>query len=180
MRGSRSISPAPTAASARSCAARSTASCRSWSRRCRGQVQGMGGAAEGQEDAGEPRRPRPTRTRPTPLDELKAQGEKVYGKTCVACHQPNGQGMPPAFPALVGRQDRHRAARRAHRHRGQRQQEEPGHGGVEEPAVGPGDRRRHHLRAQLVRQQDRRHGAAEGHRGSCASRRHYSPAAIRI
>jgi cytochrome c oxidase subunit 2 len=36
------------------------------------------------------------------LDELKAEGEKVYGKTCVACHQPNGQGMPPAFPTLVG------------------------------------------------------------------------------
>ena len=36
------------------------------------------------------------------LDELKAEGEKVYGKTCVACHMPNGQGMPPTFPALAG------------------------------------------------------------------------------
>ena len=36
------------------------------------------------------------------LDELKAQGEKVYTKTCVACHQANGQGMPPTFPALAG------------------------------------------------------------------------------
>ncbi len=36
------------------------------------------------------------------LDELKAEGEKVYGKTCVACHMPNGQGMPPTFPALSG------------------------------------------------------------------------------
>jgi cytochrome c oxidase subunit 2 len=36
------------------------------------------------------------------MDELKAEGEKVYGKTCVACHQPNGQGMPPAFPSLAG------------------------------------------------------------------------------
>jgi cytochrome c oxidase subunit 2 len=36
------------------------------------------------------------------LDELKAAGEKVYGKTCVACHMPNGQGMPPTFPALSG------------------------------------------------------------------------------
>jgi cytochrome c oxidase subunit 2 len=34
------------------------------------------------------------------LDELKAEGEKVYGKTCVACHMANGQGMPPTFPAL--------------------------------------------------------------------------------
>jgi cytochrome c oxidase subunit II len=36
------------------------------------------------------------------LDELKAEGEKVYGKTCVACHTPNGQGMPPTFPSLAG------------------------------------------------------------------------------
>jgi cytochrome c oxidase subunit 2 len=36
------------------------------------------------------------------LDELKAEGEKVYGKTCVACHMPNGQGMPPTFPSLAG------------------------------------------------------------------------------
>jgi cytochrome c oxidase subunit 2 len=36
------------------------------------------------------------------LDELKAEGEKVYAKTCVACHMPNGQGMPPTFPALAG------------------------------------------------------------------------------
>jgi len=36
------------------------------------------------------------------LDELKSEGEKVYGKTCVACHQANGQGMPPAFPSLAG------------------------------------------------------------------------------
>ena len=36
------------------------------------------------------------------MEELKAQGEKVYQTTCVACHQPNGQGMPPAFPSLAG------------------------------------------------------------------------------
>jgi cytochrome c oxidase subunit 2 len=36
------------------------------------------------------------------LEELKAEGEKVYGKTCVACHMANGQGMPPTFPALAG------------------------------------------------------------------------------
>jgi cytochrome c oxidase subunit 2 len=34
--------------------------------------------------------------------ELMAEGEKVYGKTCVACHMPNGQGMPPTFPSLAG------------------------------------------------------------------------------
>jgi cytochrome c oxidase subunit 2 len=35
------------------------------------------------------------------LEELKAEGEKVYGKNCVACHQAGGQGLPPAFPALA-------------------------------------------------------------------------------
>ncbi|HWZ72207.1 MAG TPA: cytochrome c oxidase subunit II [Casimicrobiaceae bacterium] len=35
------------------------------------------------------------------LDELKTEGEKVYGRNCVACHQANGQGVPGAFPALA-------------------------------------------------------------------------------
>ncbi len=35
------------------------------------------------------------------LAELKARGEKAYAN-CVACHQPTGKGMPPAFPALDG------------------------------------------------------------------------------
>ena len=35
------------------------------------------------------------------LAELKASGEKVYAHTCIACHQVNGQGTPPAFPALA-------------------------------------------------------------------------------
>jgi len=35
------------------------------------------------------------------LDELMARGEKVYAANCIACHQANGQGMPPTFPALV-------------------------------------------------------------------------------
>ena len=35
------------------------------------------------------------------LDELKSEGEKVYGRSCVACHQANGQGVPGAFPALA-------------------------------------------------------------------------------
>ena len=33
--------------------------------------------------------------------ELIARGEKVYSN-CVACHQPTGKGMPPAFPPLAG------------------------------------------------------------------------------
>ncbi|MFT0849736.1 cytochrome c oxidase subunit II [Achromobacter sp. F4_2707] len=36
------------------------------------------------------------------LDELMTRGEKVYAATCIACHQANGQGMPPTFPPLVG------------------------------------------------------------------------------
>ncbi|MCO6056144.1 cytochrome c oxidase subunit II [Pseudomonas sp. MOB-449] len=36
------------------------------------------------------------------LEELVARGDKVYHTTCAACHQPEGQGMPPMFPALKG------------------------------------------------------------------------------
>ena len=35
-------------------------------------------------------------------EELMAEGESVYNQTCASCHQPNGQGIPPAFPSLVG------------------------------------------------------------------------------
>ena len=33
---------------------------------------------------------------------LVARGEKVYAANCVACHQANGKGVPPAFPPLAG------------------------------------------------------------------------------
>lgn len=36
------------------------------------------------------------------MEELMARGEEVYMQHCVACHLPNGQGLPPAFPSLVG------------------------------------------------------------------------------
>tara|TARA_B100001750_G_C15451763_1_gene569292 strand:- start:485 stop:1441 length:957 start_codon:yes stop_codon:yes gene_type:complete len=36
--------------------------------------------------------------------ELVERGEGVYLKNCVACHQQNGQGLPPVFPSLVGSQ----------------------------------------------------------------------------
>lgn len=36
------------------------------------------------------------------LAEAKEKGEKIYAANCVACHQPNGKGMPPAFPSLAG------------------------------------------------------------------------------
>jgi cytochrome c oxidase subunit 2 len=35
-------------------------------------------------------------------EDLKARGEKVYAANCVACHQANGKGTPPAFPPLDG------------------------------------------------------------------------------
>jgi cytochrome c oxidase subunit 2 len=36
------------------------------------------------------------------MDQLVAQGQTVYTTFCMACHQQNGQGLPPAFPALTG------------------------------------------------------------------------------
>ena len=33
-------------------------------------------------------------------EELIERGEGVYLKNCVACHQVNGQGLPPVFPSL--------------------------------------------------------------------------------
>jgi cytochrome c oxidase subunit 2 len=35
-------------------------------------------------------------------DELMAKGEEYYVTKCGACHQPSGEGLPPAFPALKG------------------------------------------------------------------------------
>jgi cytochrome c oxidase subunit II len=36
------------------------------------------------------------------MDELKAEGEKVYAANCVACHQANGKGIPGTFAPLDG------------------------------------------------------------------------------
>jgi cytochrome c oxidase subunit 2 len=36
------------------------------------------------------------------MDELVAMGESLYQQHCAACHQADGQGMAPAFPALAG------------------------------------------------------------------------------
>ena len=35
-------------------------------------------------------------------DDLVAQGKVVYEKNCAVCHQANGAGLPPAFPAMTG------------------------------------------------------------------------------
>jgi cytochrome c oxidase subunit 2 len=36
------------------------------------------------------------------LEELHAQGAKVFAANCVACHQATGMGVPGTFPALAG------------------------------------------------------------------------------
>ena len=36
------------------------------------------------------------------MDESMTEGEKVYKKQCLMCHQANGEGVPGAFPALAG------------------------------------------------------------------------------
>ena len=36
------------------------------------------------------------------FDELMAAGKKIYEANCGACHQPNGKGLPGAFPPLAG------------------------------------------------------------------------------
>jgi cytochrome c oxidase subunit 2 len=35
-------------------------------------------------------------------EELVKKGQEVYEKVCQVCHQPQGQGVPGAFPALAG------------------------------------------------------------------------------
>ncbi|WP_371189543.1 cytochrome c oxidase subunit II [Thalassotalea maritima] len=36
------------------------------------------------------------------MADLMELGESTYMAHCAACHQPNGKGLPPAFPALAG------------------------------------------------------------------------------
>lgn len=36
------------------------------------------------------------------LDELMAQGEEAYNRSCAACHQVNGQGIDGVFPSMIG------------------------------------------------------------------------------
>ncbi|SDJ34057.1 cytochrome c oxidase subunit II [Billgrantia gudaonensis] len=39
------------------------------------------------------------------MDELMTRGEEVYNAVCVSCHQQDGSGNEPAFPALAGNQE---------------------------------------------------------------------------
>ncbi len=39
--------------------------------------------------------------KPTTLAERIEDGKSIYGKTCFACHQQNGDGLPNAFPPLA-------------------------------------------------------------------------------
>jgi cytochrome c oxidase subunit 2 len=59
-------------------------------------------AAPLQVAAAAPAAPAEDQNRKWTADELKASGEKVYAANCIACHQPTGKGMPPAFPPLDG------------------------------------------------------------------------------
>ncbi|MGA0134522.1 MAG: c-type cytochrome [Opitutales bacterium] len=34
-------------------------------------------------------------------DATMKRGQAVYARTCIACHQPTGMGLPPVFPPLV-------------------------------------------------------------------------------
>ena len=36
------------------------------------------------------------------MEELMARGKEVYLTACAACHQQDGQGTPPTFPAITG------------------------------------------------------------------------------
>lgn len=74
----------------------------------------MGGAVAAGSDsaAAQPTLSTPVLSTPAPakeedlseksFDELMTLGKEVYVSACQACHMPEGQGMPPAFPALKG------------------------------------------------------------------------------
>ncbi len=91
------------------------------------------------------------------MAELMARGQQVYMANCAACHQPTGQGVPNAFPALAGSKvvqgpkeaaDPARAARQA------------GNGdGVVQAAFRHRDRRGRDLHAQQLGQRSRRSAA---------------------
>ena len=85
------------AASARALAA-TTASCRwSWRAVPETRVRRPGGEEEGRNGGCQPGG---DKTWSKMI--LIAMGREVHEKQCAVCHQPEGQGMPPVFPALAG------------------------------------------------------------------------------
>ncbi len=36
------------------------------------------------------------------MSELMLEGEMIYNKNCMVCHQSTGMGSPPGVPSLVG------------------------------------------------------------------------------
>jgi cytochrome c oxidase subunit 2 len=64
----------------------------SWLEERRAAPARAAGAAGGGEDTAPPQ---------WTLETLMAKGEETYMAACVACHQADGQGIPPTFPSLV-------------------------------------------------------------------------------
>ena len=97
-------------------------------------------------------------------DELMARGEEIYITACAACHQQNGQGLLPAFPAITGSPiatgpldahlDRVMNGKPGHRH-----------GRVRGAAQRLRSRRGHHVPAQRARQRRRGYRPARRHPG---------------
>ncbi|ARG96281.1 cytochrome c oxidase subunit II [Legionella micdadei] len=44
----------------------------------------------------------PTTQASVPRDELMSLGKQMYDQNCAACHQADGKGLPPMYPALKG------------------------------------------------------------------------------
>jgi len=65
-----------------------------------GAVEQVTDKVENSVDTSAPKAPAEDLTKVYSEAELMAMGEEVYMKACVACHQPTGLGLPPAFPAL--------------------------------------------------------------------------------
>jgi len=56
-----------------------------------GGIQELPGSAEAHASQG-----------PLSREERMEMGERIYAQNCLACHQPNGLGIPGAFPPLAG------------------------------------------------------------------------------
>lgn len=46
--------------------------------------------------------PKETGTPKLSMTEMMQKGQQIYNTTCAVCHQMNGEGMPPVYPALKG------------------------------------------------------------------------------